>query len=402
MQNDYTGYDVEQLLNDDYFIEWLLSPNVDNEKFWTELRKKEPVLKEKIDEARSFVKHLQQDIKLPDFTLEDETNLWYLINTRNNESKKRKKSYHLFRIATGVAAMVCLCFWGAREFYLKDKQEINYFAIIESIESANGSSKEVELVLSDDKKIAISEKESQVEYSQEGDINVNSRKVADVIKKKEHTKTLNQLIVPYGKRSSITFSDGTRIWVNSGSKVVYPAVFGKEKREIFIEGEVYLDVMHDEKWPFIVKTQQMDVRVLGTSFNVSAYKDEPNLQVTLVEGKVKVNTNNNHSGVLSPNQQFTYNSRTDEASVQTVDVNSYIAWKSGYYQFTKQPLNIVFQKLSRYYGIQIEWDEVVGELVCSGKLDFKDDLNEVLSNLENAAPIQVTYNGEYIKISVIP
>jgi len=402
MQNDYTGYDVEQLLSDDYFIEWLLSPDVENEKFWAELREKDPALKEKIDEARSFVRHLQHDIKLPDFTLEDEVDLWHSINIRNDESKKKKTSYHLFRIAAGVAAMVCLCFWGTWEFYLKDKQEINYLSIIESIESANNLSKEVELVLSEDKKIAISEKESQVEYGQEGDINVNSQKVADVIKEKDHTKTLNQLIVPYGKRSSITFSDGTRIWVNSGSKVVYPVAFGKEKREIFVEGEVYLDVMHDEKWPFIVKTQQMDVSVLGTSFNVSAYKDDPNLQVTLVEGKVKVNTINNHSEILSPNQQFNYDFQTDKSIVQAVDVNSYIAWKSGYYQFKEQPLNIVFQKLSRYYGIQIEWDEVVGKLICSGKLDFKDDLNEVLSNLENAAPIQVAYSGECIKISVIP
>ena len=260
----------------------------------------------------------------------------------------------------------------------------------------------MELVLSENKKIAISDKESQVEYGQEGNIQVNSQKVANVTKEKDGAKTLNQLIVPYGKRSSITFSDGTKIWVNSGSKVVYPVAFEKGKREIFVEGEVYLDVTHDEKWPFIVKTQQMDVRVLGTSFNVSAYNDEPHVQVTLVEGKVEVNTANHHSGILSPSQQFSYDTQAGKASVRTVDVNSFIAWKNGYYQFRKQPLKIVFQRLSRYYGIRMEWDEAAGELICSGKLDFKDNLNEVLGNLENAAPIQVAYDGECIKISVIP
>ena len=92
-------------------------------------------------------------------------------------------------------------------------------------------------------------------------------------------------------RSSLTFSDGTKIWVNSGSKVIYPVSFEKKKREIYVEGEVYLDVTHDTSWPFVVRTQQVDVKVLGTSFNVSAYKDDSNMQVTLVEGKVEVNTN---------------------------------------------------------------------------------------------------------------
>ena len=121
MQNDYTGYNVEQLLNDDYFIGWLLSPDGEHEKFWMELREKDPVLKEKIDEARAFVNHLQQDIKQPDFTSEEEVDLWHSISTRNSGNKWRKKTYRLIRMATGVAAMVCLCFWGAWELYLSNK-----------------------------------------------------------------------------------------------------------------------------------------------------------------------------------------------------------------------------------------------------------------------------------------
>ena len=88
-------------------------------------------------------------------------------------------------------------------------------------------------------------------------------------------------IVPVGRRSSITFADGTRLWVNSGSKVVYPVKFAKEKREIFVEGEIYLHVSRDEQKPFIVKTHQMDIKVLGTQFNVTAYENEANMQMCI-------------------------------------------------------------------------------------------------------------------------
>ena len=119
---------------------------------------------------------------------------------------------------------------------MKDKQDINYLAIIESTDQRSSHTEDVELILSENKKIAIPEKESQVEYNQDGDINVNSQKVESVSKEKDHAEAFNQLIVPLGKRSSVTFSDGTKIWVNSGSKVIYPVVFEKEKRENIYRG----------------------------------------------------------------------------------------------------------------------------------------------------------------------
>lgn len=404
MHTNYTGYNADQLLNDDYFIQWLLSPNAENEAFWSTLWEKDPLLRLEIEAARSFVMHLQQDIKRPAFSLQDEIVLWNQIKVKTDKNKIKKNTYRIFRIIAVTAAVICLCFLTAREFYLKDKQKINYLAIIESVHQTGNHSDEVELVLSGNRKIAIPEKESQVEYNQAGDINVNSKKVEHVIQEKDQANTLNQLIVPPGKRSSITFSDGSKIWVNSGSKVIYPVAFGKEKREIFVEGEIYLEVSSDTKWPFVVKTQQMDVRVLGTSFNVSAYKNESNLQVTLVEGKVEVKTDNNHADILSPNQQFDYNIQTNEVSVQAVDVDNYVAWKSGYYQFENQPLNIVFAKLSRYYGVRIEWEDEVGKRTCYGKLDLKEKLDDVLNNLKEATaiPMQFTHEDNGIKISVNP
>lgn len=404
MHKKYTRYNVNQLLSDDYFVQWLLSPNAESEAFWNELRGNDQMLKAQIDEARSFVIHLQQDIKLPEFPLHEEAALWNLIKAENDKKKRKEKIFRVYRVIAGAAAVICFCFLVAKDFYLHEKQEINYLAIIESTYLRNNHSEEVELVLSENRKITIPEKESQIEYKPDGDINVNLKKVESMTKEKDHSQNFNHLIVPSGKRSSVTFSDGTKIWINSGSKVIYPVTFESDKREIFVEGEVYFDVTSDTRWPFIVKTQQMDVKVLGTTFNVSAYKNESNLQVTLVEGTVEVSTNKKQADILSPNQQFDFNTYTKEVKIQTVDVENYVAWKNGYYQFERQPLNTVFTKLSRYYGVRLEWDEEVGKRTCYGKLDLKENLEDVLNNLKEASaiPLQFTYDEDCIKISINP
>ena len=399
MQNDYTGYSVEQLLNDDYFISWLLTPNAENDRFWNQLRDKDSILAGNIDTARSLIMHLRCDLKVPDFSKEEKEQMWQSIQ-RRNKAMKRKHLYRQFSVSVGIAAIFCLCFWGIWEEHQKKQPEIDYMAIMKSIDTIPLN--KIELILSEKQKIAIEGKNGHVEYAEDGKIHVNSQKVAEAASAGQSIP-LNQLIVPYGRRSSITFSDGTQVWVNSGSKVIYPATFDKDKREIFVEGEIFLDVAHNEECPFVVKTKQMEVEVLGTRFDVSAYKEDSQMQVTLVEGKVKViAANNSHSSILLPNQQFNYDVQSDKACVKSVDVDSYVSWKNGYYQFKEQPLSIVFQKLSRYYDIQIVWDEAVGKLICSGKLDFKDDFNDVLNNLKNVAPIQVAYDREFVKINMTP
>ena len=151
---------------------------------------------------------------------------------------------------------------------------------------------EIQLVLSD-KLIPISGQESQIEYDAKGTVAVNSEKIADVsLNSANSSKRLpefNQLIVPNGKRSTLILEDGTKLWVNAGSRIVYPVTFADKKREIYVNGEVFLEVTPDKKRPFIVKTKEMDVQVLGTSFNVMAYETDESSSVVLVTGAVQVN-----------------------------------------------------------------------------------------------------------------
>lgn len=174
-----------------------------------------------------------------------------------------------------------------------------------------GEVKEVTLVVSDRKKVELANN-AKVAYNASGQVSVNSVKLKESSVQKEETSAqtsseeameYNQLIVPKGRRSMIVLADNSKMWINSGSKVIYPRAFKGDRREIFVEGEVYLKVSRDESKPFIVNTSAFDVEVLGTSFNVSAYKGDAHASVVLVEGAVDVKDAADKHVLMQPNER---------------------------------------------------------------------------------------------------
>ncbi|WP_286854003.1 FecR family protein, partial [Proteiniphilum sp. UBA5259] len=131
----------------------------------------------------------------------------------------------------------------------------------------------------------------------------------------------------YGKRSTLTLSDGSKVWLNSGSVLEFPAQFGSKKREIRLtSGEMYIEVIPDSQKPFHVHTSDFNVKVYGTKFNVSAYADSPR-SVVLVEGRVSLQPVNKKETFLSPSEQAVY-SDNGTFNTQKVDVTQFISWKN--------------------------------------------------------------------------
>lgn len=399
MDKDYTRYKADQLLNDDYFLESELHPTEKDRQFWQHLQAENNSLAKEIEAAHYFLKHIRISTETSGLSFGEQKNLWKRIQTANSQYDRKKRRSSFIKITTAIAASLLLLF--VYEWYsiYSNKHEIDYEAIIQSVPKTDDPTENVQLILSENKKLSIEGKETQVEYNKKGNVSVNSLDV-EVEEVKEEVQSLNQLIVPIGKRSSITFMDGSKIWVNSGSKVIYPTKFADNKREIYVEGEIYLDIMHDEKKPFIVKTRKMEIRDLGTQFNVSAYENESKTLVVLVEGKVEIQVQGDKKNSLDPNQLYLLDNLNEKGNIYNVDTKYYVAWKDGYYQFRQQKLNIVLNKLCKYYGIKITWDDEVSALSCSGKLDLKDDLDEVFNVLQKAAPIEIIRNDESINIIV--
>ena len=385
MNKNYTGYTAEQLLNDDFFIHSELHPTEETRLFWLDLERTDLSLAKEIRMARMLMNRFRQDVSRPLLQVSEVSDLWNKIQ-RENQQKKR---FQLFRygVAAAVAAILVLALTIP---YLLPEKEIDYQTIIADL-PAEKEQDEVQLVFSNEEKVLISEEESKISYDEKGEVRVNSESIRkqSVQHKNEDEVQLNKLIVPAGKRSYLTLSDGTKLWVNSSTKVVYPHLFKGDKREIYVDGEVYLEVTRNPDKPFYVKTGQMSVRVLGTSFNVCAYPEDNQQQVVLVNGKVEV-------------QSQAYDKQTEETSIKEVDATDYISWKNGYYQFAGQQLSVLFKRLSRYYAVSIVCDEKVGALNCSGKLDLKEYLDDVLENISKVAPIKIEHDHEQIVIKYKP
>jgi ferric-dicitrate binding protein FerR (iron transport regulator) len=399
MDTNYTKYTAEELLSNDYFLRSELHPTTESQDFWNRLCNESPSLATEVDVARLMLHSIRQNCDTKkNISYENIKALQEKINRRNRKHDRRHIRY--FRITTGIAASICLLFAaGWYVHFVQHQNAIDYQALMRSFEQRPGDeSEQVQLVLSGNRKINIEGKDTQIDYNEAGHVNINSGQMVEEEEKTESEKpAYNQLIVPPGKRSTIAFNDGTRIWINSCSRIIYPVTFEKNHRELFVEGEIYLDVAKDEKRPFIVKTAGMEVKVLGTTFNVKACGNEPDMEVVLVSGKVEVETNESRS-ILRPDQMFSYNRQTNKSTVIPVDVADYIAWKDGYYPFRQQPLSEVLHKLAAYYGITFQWNEKIDSLTCSGKLDLKEDLDEVLEILEKTAPIIILKTGANIYI----
>ncbi|MEL5895672.1 FecR family protein [Bacteroides sp. GD17] len=259
--------------------------------------------------------------------------------------------------------------------------------------TADDDVKEVTLVVSDKKKIEIANN-SKVAYTPGGQVQVNSTKVDEEAvaeettateKKEEVAEEYNQIIVPKGRRSMIVLADNSKIWINSGSKVIYPRSFKGEKRQIYVEGEVYLKVARNEAMPFVVNTSAFEVEVLGTSFNVAAYKNAAEASIVLVEGAVDVKDCSERHVRMNPNERVELN----EAGIskkEHVDASEFIYWVDGIWVLKGKPLKEVLQYLTEYYGQKVCCLPSVEDEPFYGKLFLNEELNKVLESIKQTLP----------------
>lgn len=390
---NYITYKAEQLLNDAYFLESERNPTPESEAFWREAQTGSPALAEEITVARALLRHMRRPAPL--LGADEVARLWQRIDKAN---KRSERAVRLRYIAVAAAATVALLLVMGNKRIFRSHPQPDITAFAAKTDSPDASSSEVRLIISPQKVVAVKDKSARIRYDSDGQVQIDSRMAVADSSLRPDEAFYNQLIVPVGRTSFIVFSDGTKAWVNSGSRLVYPSVFAGSKREIYVEGEVFLEVIPDKRTPFMVKTNRMQVQVLGTSFNVNAYKNEALQQVVLVKGRVEVKAGQKEARKLSPSEMLSFVGR--EVSVKTVDVNEYVTWKDGFYQYRHEKLSEVFKRLGRYYGKEIVYDEEVGRMTCSGKLDLRSSLPEVIANIQRAAPVlaKETDNGLYFYV----
>ena len=210
----------------------------------------------------------------------------------------------------------------------------------------------------------------------------------------------NKLSVPKGGEYRIELEDGTKVWINSASRLRYPVVFSGNIREVYLEGEAYFEVQREGDRPFIVHSGEQKVTVLGTSFGISCYASEANDYTTLVSGKVKVDfERGKQSFVLEPGMQVAYNKESGVAMERKVDVAEFVAWKDGKYIFKQKRLEDILSTLSRWYDFEVFYrNEDVKDVLFSGELRRFDDFSYLLRLIERTSDVKFVIDKKVVQV----
>lgn len=394
MRIDYTHYKDIDFLDDDFFIESMISPTRESEFFWSELIDRKKIDINEFIAANMLLDTIRKGLHEVPQVRKDR--LWERIDTTRKSMKNKRKRMRWYKYASIAASSIIVIVISL--FILLEKNDMHHgpdidYTQFRSIQQ-QPDHQEIRIVTGEGQ-IEIEGKEAEIRYDSTGLFTVNNETVNPKTTLPTEKLSYNQLTVPYGKRASLTLSDGTALWVNAGTTVIYPTTFSDQKREIYVNGEIYADVCRDEKRPFLVKTDQLEIQVLGTSFNLSAYEEDALKRVVLVSGVVDVTLSGTNTR-LKPNQSFTYTGQG--SSVETVDVEVYTSWRDGIYVFRDEPIEDILQQLARYYNVTMILPQQSSGVVCSGKLELKEDIYQILNNLSQIASFSFGIKGNECRI----
>lgn len=392
--------DLISLLQDETFLD-MVKGSLDLENQLDFLEQQYPGNREAIVYALEFIKaNLSEQKKI-----QADQAAQMLQNIKDYSIQKQRGTFHrIFSYEIWkVAAIIAVVFASSIVIYQQlNKNTLERFATKETI-----AGNEAVLILSDGSKYKLDEDDSKIEYSTDGSSVVvrNKREQDENLKNIQDASgaVINQIIVPPGHRHMVSLSDGTTVVLNSGSKLVFPADFVEKVREVYLVGEGYFEVSKNPQRPFVVKTDKINIQVLGTKFNISAYADEKETSTVLVEGSVSVSLNgkllNNAAKKLIPNQGYFYSSETSMPEIKQVDVADYTSWKDGLFRFKDQPLRNVILRVCKYYNksILVEGDKLP-ETLISGKLVLTDDLSVLVDYLAKTleARYELKEDGTYV------
>lgn len=309
------------------------------------------------------------------------------LQQRPKPSSHKHRLLRLWGVAAGWVAVMGICYWLWESIIRPHSlsSEVEMYTTTTNLMDDQGRSKaDAWLVMADGSRIPMQTTDSELVVTTQA-----IKQGKDLIALQDqptNSTNYNILQISCGKQLKMQLSDGTKVWINSDSEITFPNHFEGELREVWVKGELLFDVAHDAKHPFIVHTEQGEIKVLGTIFNVHCYAEETPT-VTLVSGKVRY-LKGEQTVDLSPGQQCQVHA--DGLKVTEVDVYEYTAWANEVIVFRDKPLKDLMKMLSRLYSIQIIFeDEALKELPFSGAFKRYDRPAEILRMIEESGQIYI-------------
>jgi transmembrane sensor len=408
MKIEFLKYNLEQLLEEKSFISWVI--NQENNTEWEQFLESNPEFRSKAKKAREII-HLLQDryeVLDEDSILE----IWKNIDKYEMQYKQKVRKLKFRRRLSWAASVLLVVSLGTFGYMYLNEKEQGYRFVSSDLQQSS----EARMVLSTGEEIALKKDNSTIAMNDAASQVTVNDSIIDLSEKTgagKQTVQMNEVVIPYGKKTELLLADGTKVWLNAGSRLAFPSKFTKNTREIYLEGEACFRVAKNENQPFIVKAGNLDVKVLGTHFNVSAYSKDATIETVLLEGSVALEKPKafglgKSEVVLKPNQKASFKKEESEITVtDEADVDLYVAWTYGWLKYERESLWSVLRKVERYYNVEIQLPaSYPGDDKITGKLDLKESLNAVMVVLADASGFEyrISENKVFIekKMKTLP
>ena len=327
----------------------------------------------------------------------DLDNIWKKLPVNRS---KVKRIHTWYRVA---AAAILLAFISVG-IYLAKYQEVKQNKIINEISrTAKPGGNKAILFLSNGQQIVLTDVQSgqiakqgnaTISKTADGKVVYSIRPAAD-----NRVQEQNTIATPAGGTYELTLSDGTKVTLDAHSSLRYPVAFKGANRKVELTGQAYFEVAHNQAKPFKVTSRGQTVEVLGTHFNINAYKNEGSTTTTLLEGSVKVSNVGNNT-MLKPGQRSVVSegSVTSPISVSKADIETAMAWKNGIFRFKRADLQTVMRQFARWYDVEVVYDGPVPDVAITGKVQRAADASQVLTILNK---LGIKFKAEGRKITVL-
>jgi ferric-dicitrate binding protein FerR (iron transport regulator) len=250
--------------------------------------------------------------------------------------------------------------------------------------------------LADSIQTGLQQGNASVEKGNDGTIVYN---IEDTEQKKGSSVAYNTISTPNGGEFKIVLADGSKVWLNAASSLRFPASFVGDERNVVLTGEAYFEIAKDARKPFTVTANGTTTRVLGTHFNIKAYNDEQDVITTLVEGAVRIESNDQQKNLV-PGQQALIRTDARNIVVSTADVDDAVAWKNGYFTFRNENIKDIMRRISRWYDISVKYEAGVDANAFGGTFSRSKSLKQLLKSLEMTNTIHFKIDGK--NVTVLP
>ena len=362
----------------------LTSEEKDRLEQWRAENGKHESFYQKLHSPSFWENHPQQKYR------EEIVEAWTRLYQRRNQKRRAVR-----RLYWGVAAMVAICIGGFVYWHSMQSQVSSGQTLVAQEEIVPGK-KQAELVLGDGTLMALNETMSLRSLEEQGAvIKAEDNALQYIDKQDAGSVAYNTLRVPRGGEYSLVLGDGTKVYLNAESELTYPVTFRGESREVSLRGEAFFEVAPDRACPFIVRTEQFAVRVLGTQFNVRTYPDVP-ASATLAEGSIRL-SKEKETALLVPGQQASL--EDNKLVVREVDLEDAIAWRYGVFSFKHTRLEDLLSELARWYDMEVFYQNPsLKDLHFTAWFQRSDGLEKVISLLEKTQKIDLEANGKTLLV----